>query len=50
MTGSHLHLGLTKTNKDYINKHGFPCKNCNVDNGTWLNPINAIKKYYNEKK
>lgn len=50
MTGSHLHLGLTKTNKDYINKHGFPCKNWNVDNGTWLNPINVIKKYYNEKK
>ena len=50
MTGSHLHLGLIKTTKDYINKHGFPCKNWNVDNGTWLNSINVIKKYYNSKK
>lgn len=50
MTSSHLHLGLTKTTKDYINKHGFPCKNWNVDNRTWLNSINVIKKYYNSKK
>lgn len=33
-TGSHLHLGLTKTTKKYINKNGFPCNNWNVDNGT----------------
>lgn len=50
MTGSHLHLGLSKTTKDYINKHSFPCKSWNVDNGTWLNSINVIKKYYNSKK
>lgn len=24
LTGSHLHLGLTKTTKKYINKNGFP--------------------------
>lgn len=30
LTGSHLHLGVTQTNKDYINKYGFPCKNWNV--------------------
>ncbi|KAA8812792.1 M23 family metallopeptidase, partial [Lactobacillus crispatus] len=43
LTGSHLHLGVTQTNKDYINKYGFPCKNWNVNNGTWLNPIEVIK-------
>ncbi|MDH5099626.1 M23 family metallopeptidase [Lactobacillus kefiranofaciens] len=46
LTGSHLHLGVTKTTKKYINKHGFPCNNWNVNNGTWLNPINVIKKHY----
>lgn len=43
LTGSHLHLGVTQTNKDYINKYGFPCKNWNFNNGTWLNPIEVIK-------
>ena len=43
LTGSHLHLGVTQTNKDYINKYGFPSKNWNVNNGTWLNPIEVIK-------
>lgn len=46
LTSSHLHLGLTKTTKKYINKHGFPCNNWNVNNGTWLNPISVIKKHY----
>lgn len=44
LTGSHLHLGVTKTNKKYINKHGYPCNNWNIDNGTWLNPISVIEK------
>lgn len=44
LTGSHLHLGVTKTNKNYINKAGFPCNNWNVNNGTWLNPITVIEK------
>ena len=49
LTGSHLHLGLTKTTKKYINKNGFPCNNWNVDNGTWLKPISTIKKCINKK-
>lgn len=50
LTGSHLHLGLTKTTKNYINKAGFPCNNWNVNNGTWLNPISTIKKYLDKQK
>lgn len=50
LTGSHLHLGLTKTDKKYINQHGFPCNNWNVDNGTWLNPISVIQKYMDKQK
>lgn len=43
LTGSHLHLGLTKTNKNYINKYGFPCNNWYLNNGTWLNPVKTIQ-------
>lgn len=43
LTGSHLHLGITKTNKHYIDKHGIPCGNWWKDNGTWLNPMKIIK-------
>lgn len=44
LTGSHLHLGLTKTNKNYINVNGFPCNNWFRNNGTWLNPVSTIKR------
>lgn len=47
LTGSHLHLGLTKTTKKYINKNGAPCNNWYKDNGTWLNPITTIEKNLN---
>lgn len=43
LTGTHLHLGITKTNKKYINKHGYPCNNWNKNNGTWLNPVKTIE-------
>lgn len=42
LTGSHIHLGITKTNKHYIDKHGDPCGNWWKDNGTWLNPMQII--------
>lgn len=44
LTGSHLHLGLTKTNLDYINQYGYPCNNWYKNNGTWLNPVKTIKQ------
>lgn len=44
LTGTHLHLGLTKTNKKYINKNGYPCNNWYKNNGTWLNPVKTITK------
>lgn len=44
LTGTHLHLGVTKTSKKYINKHGYPCGNWYKNNGTWLNPIQVIQK------
>lgn len=43
LTGSHLHLGVTKTDKHYIDKHGDPCGNWWKNNGTWLNPMKIIK-------
>lgn len=42
LTGSHIHLGITKTDKHYIDKHGDPCGNWWKDNGTWLNPMQII--------
>lgn len=42
LTGSHLHLGITKTDKHYIDKHGDPCGNWWKNNGTWLNPMKII--------
>ena len=42
LTDSHLHLGITKTSKDYITKKGHPYKNYYKDNGTWLNPMKLI--------
>lgn len=42
LTGSHIHLGVTKTNKHYIDKHGDPCGNWWKNNGTWLNPMKII--------
>jgi murein DD-endopeptidase len=42
LTGSHLHLGITKTNKHYIDKHGDPCGNWWKNNGTWLDPMKII--------
>lgn len=45
MTGSHLHLGVTKTDKDYITKkEKLPFKNYWKDNDTWLNPMELITK------
>lgn len=58
LTDSHLHLGVTKTSKDYITKKGHPYKNYYKDNGTWLNPMTIITtslrkqaevKEYNQK-
>lgn len=58
LTDSHLHLGITKTSKDYITKNGHPYKNYYKDNGTWLNPMTVITtslekqaevKEYNQK-
>lgn len=43
LTGSHIHLGITKTDKDYIDKHGVPCHYYWKDNGTWLNPMKIIE-------
>lgn len=48
LTGSHLHLGLTKTNKKYINVYGAPCNNWYKNNGTWLNPVKTIEKNINK--
>ncbi len=42
LTGSHIHLGITKTDKHYIDKHGDPCRNWWKNNGTWLNPMKII--------
>lgn len=42
LTGSHIHLGITKTNRHYIDKHGDPCGNWWKNNGTWLNPMKVI--------
>lgn len=47
LTGTHLHLGLSKTNKKYINKNGYPCGNWYKNNGTWLNPVATIAKNRN---
>lgn len=44
LTGSHIHLGITRINKHYIDKHGDPCGNWWKDNGTWLNPMQIINK------
>lgn len=44
LTGSHLHSGVSKTNKKYINEHGYPCGSWYKNNGTWLNPIKLIQK------
>lgn len=49
LTGSHLHLGITKTNKHYINKHGDPCGNWWKNDGTWLNPMKIISTGINKK-
>ncbi len=49
LTGSHLHLGITKTNKHYINKHGDPCGNWWKNDGTWLNPMKIISTDINKK-
>ena len=45
LTGSHIHLGVTKTDKDYIDKKhdNTPCKYYWKDNGTWLNPMKIIE-------
>lgn len=45
LTGSHLHLGVTRTDKDYIDKKhdNTPCKYYWKDNGTWLNPMKIIE-------
>ena len=43
LTGSHIHLGVTKTDKHYIDKHGDPCGNWWKNNGTWLNPMKIIE-------
>lgn len=45
LTGSHLHLGITRINKHYIDKHGDPCANWWKDNGTWLNPMQTINEH-----
>lgn len=42
LTGSHIHLGITKTSKHYIDKHGDPCRNWWRNNGTWLDPMAII--------
>lgn len=50
LTGSHLHLGITKTDKNYIDKHKSPCGNWWKDNGTWLNPMKIITDDINAGK
>lgn len=50
LTGSHLHLGITKTNKHYIDKHGDPCGNWCKNNGTWLNPMKVINRGLGSQK
>lgn len=50
LTGSHIHLGVTKTDKHYIDKHGDPCGNWWKNNGTWLNPMKIIKDDISESK
>lgn len=42
LTGSHIHLGISRTSKHYIDKHGDPCGNWWKNNGTWLNPMKII--------
>ncbi|KRL90603.1 M23 family metallopeptidase [Lactobacillus kalixensis] len=49
LTGSHIHLGVTKTDKHYIDKYGDPCANWWRDNGTWLNPMKIIQDDMNKK-
>lgn len=44
LTGTHLHLGLTKTTHKYINKNGYPCNNWYRNVGTWMNPVKMIEK------
>lgn len=44
LTGTHLHLGLTKTSHHYINQYGYPCNNWYRDTGTWINPVKTIQK------
>ncbi|GFZ27671.1 M23 family metallopeptidase [Lactobacillus corticis] len=44
LTGNHLHLGITKTSKDYVRKKdGAPDNRAYSDNGIWLNPVKVIK-------
>lgn len=50
LTGSHIHLGITKTYKDYIDKYGDPCKNWWKNNGTWLDPMKIIETDLRVKK
>lgn len=50
LTGSHLHLGITKTNKHYIDKHGDPCGNWWKNNGTWLDPMRVIDQGLGSQK
>lgn len=46
LTGTHLHLGLSKTNRHYINANGYPCGNWYKNNGTWLNPVKTIAAHH----
>ncbi|TSO26363.1 M23 family metallopeptidase [Lactobacillus sp. LL6] len=50
LTGSHIHLGVTKTDKHYIDKHGDPCGNWWKNNDTWLNPMKIIEDNIAEAK
>ncbi|MDO4912297.1 MAG: M23 family metallopeptidase [Lactobacillus sp.] len=44
LTGNHLHLGVTRTDKPYIKKkYHAPDNNYWSDNGVWLNPVELIK-------
>ena len=45
LTGTHLHLGLTKTSHNYINAQGSPCNNWYRNVGTWINPVSMIEKH-----
>lgn len=50
MTGTHLHLGITKTSSDYITKKGYPYKWYWKDNGTWLNPMTIIQDSFKKEQ